>query len=74
MHISNNATSRCQCAPTRQEEEAPCEGAGLMDDPGRADTIGSSLDHLIGIWTAGEADEMDSALEEFETMDEAIWE
>ena len=43
-----------------------------MDDPD-ADVIGSSLDHLIGRWTPTEADEMDSALKEFETIDEAAW-
>ena len=49
------------------------KGAGLADDGGRADTVGSSLDHLIGTWTEEEADEFDSALEDFETIDEAAW-
>ena len=49
------------------------KGAGLTDDLGRADTVGSSLDHLIGAWTSSEADEMDCVLEEFETVDEAAW-
>ncbi len=49
------------------------KGAGLTDGTGGADTIGSSLDHLIGAWTPVEADEMDAALEEFETIDEAAW-
>ena len=49
------------------------KGAGLTDGAGRADTVGSSLDHLIGTWTAEEADEFDSALEDFETIDEAAW-
>ena len=47
------------------------KGAGLTD--GKADTIGSSLDHLIGTWTSAEAEELDSALEEFETIDESAW-
>ena len=47
------------------------KGAGLTDGVGRADTVGSSLDHLIGTWTASEADEIDAALEEFETVDDA---
>ena len=49
------------------------KGAGLADDSGRADTVGSSLDHLIGTWTAEEADAFDAALEDFETIDEAAW-
>ena len=49
------------------------KGAGLTNDAGRADTVGVTLDHLIGAWTSEEADEMDSALEEFETVDEAAW-
>jgi hypothetical protein len=48
-------------------------GAGLTDGMERADTVGSSLDHLIGTWTAAEADEIDDALKEFETIDEAAW-
>lgn len=49
------------------------KGAGLTNSTGAADTVGSSLDHLIGTWTAAEADEMDSALKEFEVIDESIW-
>ncbi len=49
------------------------KGAGLTDGAGGADTVGSSLDHLIGSWTTQEADAIDSALEDFETIDEAIW-
>ena len=49
------------------------KGAGLADGSRGNDVVGSSLDHLIGRWTPTEADEMDSALEEFETVDEAIW-
>ena len=49
------------------------KGAGLPDDVGRVDTVGATLDHLIGAWTPEEADEMDAALEEFETVDEAVW-
>ena len=30
-----------------------------------------SLDHLIGTWTEAEADELDAALEDFETIDES---
>ena len=49
------------------------KGAGLSDGAGGADVVGSSLDHLIGTWTREEADEMDSALKEFETIDESVW-
>ena len=49
------------------------KGAGLTDGRGGTDTIGSSLDHLIGTWTPTEADEMDSALKGFETVDESAW-
>lgn len=49
------------------------KGAGQTNSTGDADTVGSSLDHLIGTWTAAEADEMDSALKEFEVIDESIW-
>ena len=48
-------------------------GAGLAKGPGRADTVGDSFDRLIGSWTQADADEMEAALEEFETIDEAAW-
>ena len=49
------------------------KGAGLSDGRGGPDNIGSSLDHLFGAWTAAEADEIDSALEEFNTIDQTAW-
>ena len=49
------------------------KGAGQADGSARADTVGASLDHLIGTWTQADADEIDAALEEFETIDEAAW-
>ncbi len=48
-------------------------GAGLADGQG-ADTVGSSLDHLIGTWSCAEADEIEQALRDFETIDENVWE
>ena len=49
------------------------KGAGLAD-PGRGpDTVGSSLDHLIGTWSEDEAAELDASLEEFEVIDEVAW-
>ncbi|MDE2974922.1 MAG: hypothetical protein OXU64_09430 [Gemmatimonadota bacterium] len=47
-------------------------GAGLAG-PG-PDTVGSSLDHLIGTWNDAEAGEIESALRHFEGVDEALWE
>ena len=49
------------------------KGAGLTDPAQRADTVGSSLDHLIGTWSDHEAGELDAALEEFKIIDEAAW-
>ena len=49
------------------------KGAGLADPAQRADTVGSSLDHLIGTWGENEAAELDAALEEFKVIDEAAW-
>ena len=46
-------------------------GAGLADDQGSVDTVGSSLDHFIGSWPPEQADEMDRALEDFEGIDES---
>ena len=48
-------------------------GAGLDDGQG-ADTVGSSLDHLIGTWSDAEADEFERALRHFETIDKGMWE
>ena len=49
------------------------KGAGLSENAGQIDTVGSSLDHLIGSWSRDEAAEFDAALEDFETIDESIW-
>lgn len=48
-------------------------GAGLEDGKGQ-DRVGSSLDHLIGTWSAAQADEFERTLKHFETIDEAMWE
>lgn len=48
-------------------------GEGLDDRPA-ADTVGSSLDHLIGTWSDAEADEIERTLRHFKTIDEAMWE
>ena len=49
------------------------KGAGLADPSQKADTVGASLDHLIGSWSDEAAAELDAALEEFEVIDEAAW-
>ncbi|WP_423920809.1 hypothetical protein [Candidatus Poriferisodalis sp.] len=49
------------------------KGAGLSEGAERAHTVGTSLDRLIGSWTPAEADEIDLALADFETVDEASW-
>ena len=48
-------------------------GAGLGERKGDSDTVGSSLDHLIGTWTHQEAVEMERALEDLSYVDEAMW-
>ena len=47
-------------------------GAGIGQGKGATDTVGSSLDHLIGTWTPEEADEMDKALQSLADIDEAM--
>ncbi len=49
------------------------KGAGLSEIAGADDSIGSSLDHLIGKWSQEEYDEMDAVLKELAVIDEAIW-
>ena len=39
-------------------------GAGLGRESTGAHVVGSSLDHLIGTWTAEKADEMERAIED----------
>ena len=46
-------------------------GQGQPDDD--PDVVGTSLDHLIGTWTAEEADEMDRALGNHSRIDENTW-
>ena len=48
-------------------------GLDLKEHTNGANTVGSSLDHLIGTWTQAEADEMDVALKQFETVDGIAW-
>ena len=48
-------------------------GAGLADGAEQVERVGSSLDHLIGSWTLEEADQLDEALDAFETIDADSW-
>ncbi len=48
-------------------------GAGLGERKGDSDTVGFSLDHLIGTWTHQEAVAMERALEDLSYVDEAKW-
>ena len=48
-------------------------GVGPEGDGPRDNTVGSSLDHMIGTWSDAEADEFERALRHFETIDEAMW-
>ena len=52
---------------------AGCADLVPTEDIKDANTVGSSLDHLIGTWTRAEADEMDTALMYFETVDGIAW-
>ena len=49
-------------------------GAGLGDPPDSVDIVGASLDHLIGTWSQEEAEQMDRALADLSSVDEAMWE
>ena len=49
------------------------KGAGLADPAQKADTVGASLDHLIGSWSDDEAAELEAVLQEFEVIDEGAW-
>jgi hypothetical protein len=48
-------------------------GAGLGDKR-TIDAVGSSLDHLIGTWTADEAEQVERAIEDFDEIDASMWE
>lgn len=49
-------------------------GLAHSDDQDDDGVIGDSLDHLIGTWTAEEADEFDRAVADFAVIDESMWE
>ena len=49
------------------------KGAGLADDKGNPNEIGSSLDDQFGIWSREEAEAFNAALAVFEIVDESAW-
>ena len=49
------------------------EGAGLSTAAGGDDTVGSSLDHLIGSWSQEEYLEVVAVLKELDVIDEEAW-
>ncbi len=48
-------------------------GAGLETRHAKADVVGDSLDHLMGIWSAEEAAELEAATRDFGRIDESLW-
>ena len=49
------------------------KGAGLGEGKDSANTVGSSLDDLIGTWTPDEADELERALNDLGQIDKSVW-
>lgn len=49
------------------------KGATLTETEDKKDTVGNSLDHFMGTWTREQADELEAALKELETIDESMW-
>lgn len=49
------------------------KGAGLTDDTGGPNSIGSSLDDLFGTWSQEDSEAFKAAIEVFETVDESAW-
>lgn len=48
------------------------EGAGLTTEH-KANTVGNSLDHLIGTWTDEDEEEFQKSQTIFQTIDEDLW-
>lgn len=64
--------NRDETSLNRAAVELMRRGEGLDDRPA-GDTVGTSLDHLIGTWSDAEADEIERTLRHFKTIDEAMW-
>ena len=48
-------------------------GAGVGAPAVKPNTVGDSLDHLIGTWSAADERRLLAALEPFEQVDESLW-
>jgi hypothetical protein len=48
-------------------------GAGIDEPQAQIDVVGSSLDDLIGTWSDAEAEQMHSAEQAVEAIDEDLW-
>jgi hypothetical protein len=48
-------------------------GAGVGASSSTPNTVGDSLDHLIGTWSAADERRLLAALEPFEQVDESLW-
>jgi hypothetical protein len=48
-------------------------GAGVCASSSKPNTVGDSLDHLIGTWSAADERRLLAALEPFEQVDESLW-
>jgi metal-responsive CopG/Arc/MetJ family transcriptional regulator len=49
------------------------KATGLHRPEAARNSIGDSLDWFIGSWTDERADELNEAVTDFETVDEALW-
>lgn len=49
------------------------KGAGIGKRKNDTDVVGSSLDHLIGTWSAEEAESVERAIADLEAIDESMW-
>ncbi len=48
-------------------------GAGLETRRVKPDVVGSTLDHLMGVWSEEEAAEFNEATRDFDRVDESLW-
>ena len=52
-------------------------GAGLAaasDEPGERETVGTSLDRFIGVWSIDDEQEFLKSIEDVERVDRELWE
>ena len=48
-------------------------GAGLVESPEGAATVGDALDGFIGTWSAEQEAQLLASIESLEAVDEALW-